>query len=66
MIVIHFAKVSDMYPRVVISLLARRLENHIFTILYTSFSIWHRYHYMLLQRFSMGRMSGLAKVVTIP
>jgi hypothetical protein len=27
MIVIHFVKVSVMYPRVVISLLAKRLEN---------------------------------------
>jgi hypothetical protein len=33
MIVVQFAKVSVMYPRVVISLLAKRLENLIFVIL---------------------------------
>jgi hypothetical protein len=33
MIVVHFAKVSALYPRVVISSLAKRLENLIFVIL---------------------------------
>jgi hypothetical protein len=33
MIVVHFAKVSVLYPRVVISSLAKRLENLLFAIL---------------------------------
>jgi hypothetical protein len=32
MIVVHFAKVSALYPRVVISSLAERLENLLFVI----------------------------------
>jgi hypothetical protein len=66
MIVVHFAKVSALYPRVVISSLHERLENLIFAILYTSFGVWPRDHYMPLQRFTMGHMPGLAKVVTVP
>jgi hypothetical protein len=50
MIVVHFAKVSIMYPRVVISSLAKRLEKHPFCRSYTSFGVWPRDHYMLLQR----------------
>jgi hypothetical protein len=46
MIVVYFAEVSALYPRVVILLLAKRLENLIFVILYTSFGVWCRYHYM--------------------
>jgi hypothetical protein len=65
-IVVHFAKVSDLYPRVVISLLAKRLENFLFAILYTSLGVWTRDHYVSLQRFTMGCMPGLAKVVMIP
>jgi hypothetical protein len=60
---IHFAKVSTLYPRVVISLLAKRLEKPPFCHSYTSFGAWPRDHYMPLQRFTMYRMPGLAKVV---
>jgi hypothetical protein len=35
MTVVHFAEVSALNPRVVISSLAKRLENLLFTILYT-------------------------------
>jgi hypothetical protein len=63
MTVIQFAKVSIMYPRVVISSLCGRLENLPFAILYTSFGVWPRDHYMPLQRFTIGRMPSLAKVV---
>jgi hypothetical protein len=63
MIVVHFAKVSTMYPRVVISSLAKRLEKPPFYDSYTSFGIWPRDHYMSLQRFTICRMLGLAKVV---
>jgi hypothetical protein len=63
MAVVHFAKVSVLYPRVAISLLAKQLEKPIFFHSYTSFDVWPRDHYMLLQRFTMGCMPGLAKVV---
>jgi hypothetical protein len=63
MIVVHFAKVSVLYPRVVISSLAERLENLLFAILHTVFGVWSRDHYMPLQMFTMGHMPGLAKVV---
>jgi hypothetical protein len=53
MIVVHFVKVSTLYPRVVILSLIERLENLIFAILYTSFGVWPRYHYMSLQRFTI-------------
>jgi hypothetical protein len=62
MIVVHFTKVSALYSRVVISSLRRRLEKLLFAILYTSFGVWPRDHYMPLQRFTMGHMLGLAKV----
>jgi hypothetical protein len=62
MIVVHFAKVSTLYPWVVISSLAKRLEKPPFCHFYTSFGVWPRDHYMSLQRFTMGHMSGLAKV----
>jgi hypothetical protein len=52
-----------MYPRVVISSLAKRLEKPHFCHSYTSFGVRPRDHYMLLQRFTMGRMPGLAKLV---
>jgi hypothetical protein len=65
MTVIHFANISVMYPRVVILLLAKRLEKPPFRHSYTFFGAWPRDHYMLLQRFSMDRMPGLAKVVVI-
>jgi hypothetical protein len=66
MIVVHVAKVSTMYLQVVISLLAKRLEKPPFCHSYTSFGVWHRDHYIPLQRFTMGRMLGLAKVVVVP
>jgi hypothetical protein len=66
MIVVHFAKVSTLYPRVVISSLAKRLEKPLFCHSYTSFGVWPRDHYMPLQRFTMGHMPGLAKVVAVP
>jgi hypothetical protein len=66
MIAVHFAKVSTLYPRVVISSLAKQLEKPPFCHSYTSFDVWPKDHYMLLQRSTMGRMLGLAKVVTVP
>jgi hypothetical protein len=63
MIVAHFAKVSALYPRVVISSLAKRLEKPSFYHSYTFFGAWPRDQYMLLQRFTMGRMSSFPKVV---
>jgi hypothetical protein len=63
MTVVHFVKVSTLYPRVVISSLAKRLENPPFCHSYTSFDVWPRDHYMLLQMFTMLRMPGLANVV---
>jgi hypothetical protein len=66
MIVVHFANVSSLYPRVVISSLAKQLEKPPFCHSYTSFGVWPRDHYMSLQRFTMGRMPGLAKVVAVP
>jgi hypothetical protein len=63
MIVVLFAKVSAMYPRVVILSQAERLENLIFTIFYTSFGVWLRDHYMSLQMFTMGHVIGFARVV---
>jgi hypothetical protein len=52
-----------MYPRVVISLLAKRLEKPPFCHSYTFFGVWPRDHYMPLQRFTIGCMPSLAKVV---
>jgi hypothetical protein len=68
MTVVHFAKISVLYPWVVISSLAKQLEKHHFCQSYTSFGVWPKDHYKLLQRFTMSRMPGLAKVVcgTIP
>jgi hypothetical protein len=63
MTVVHFAKVCVLYPRVVISSLAKRLEKPPFCHSYTSFGVWPRDHYKPLQRFTMGHMPGLAKVV---
>jgi hypothetical protein len=65
MTVAQFAKVSALYPRVVVSSLAKRLEKPPFYHSYTSFGAWPIDHYMLLQRFTMGRMPGLAKLVAI-
>jgi hypothetical protein len=63
MTVVHFAKVSILYPRVLISLLAKRLEKSSFCHSYTPFGVWPRDLYMPLQRFTMGHMPGIAKVV---
>jgi hypothetical protein len=63
MTVVHFTKVRALYPRVVISLLANRLEKPPFYHSYTSFGVWLRDHYMPLKRFTMSRMPRLAKVV---
>jgi hypothetical protein len=63
MTVVHFAKVSAQYPRVVISSLPKRLVKPPFCHSYTSFVVWPRDHYMPLQRFAMGHMPGLAKVI---
>jgi hypothetical protein len=63
MTVVHFTKVSTLYPRVVISSLAKRLEKPAFCHSYTSFGVWPRDHYIPLQRFTMGHMPGLVKVV---
>jgi hypothetical protein len=65
MIVIHFAKVSILYAQVVISSLAKRLEKPPFYHSYTSFGVWPKDHYMPLQRFTMGRVPGLAKIVVV-
>jgi hypothetical protein len=59
MIVEHFAKFGTLYPCIVISLLIGRLENLLFAILYTSFSVWPRDHYMSLQRFTIGLTHAL-------
>jgi hypothetical protein len=66
MLVIHFAKVSTMYPLVVILSLAKRLEKPPFCHSYTSFGVWPNDHYMPLQMFTMGHMPSLAKVVAVP
>jgi hypothetical protein len=66
MIVVLFVKVSAMSPRVVILLLAKRLEKPPFRHSYTSFGVWIRDHYMSLQRFTIGNMLGLAMVVVKP
>jgi hypothetical protein len=60
MIVVHSVEVSILYPRVVISSPIGRLENLIFVILYTSFGVWFRDHYMPLQRSTLERMSCFA------
>jgi hypothetical protein len=63
MIVVHFTKLSTMYPYKVISSLGERLETLLFIIPYISFGLWPRDHYMPLQRFTMGHMLGLVKIV---
>jgi hypothetical protein len=63
MTVVHFTKVSALYPHIVISSLAKRLEKPPFSHSYISFGAWPRDHYMPLQRFTMGRMPSFANVV---
>jgi hypothetical protein len=53
MIVVQFAKFSALYPHIVISSLIKRLDNLPFAILYTSFVVWPRDHYMSLQRLTL-------------
>jgi hypothetical protein len=60
MIVVHFTKLSALYQCIVISSLRGRLENPIFTILYPSFGVWPRDHYMPLQMSILDRMSCFA------
>jgi hypothetical protein len=52
MIVVHIAMFSTQYPQIAISPLAKRLENLLFSILYTSFVIWPTNRYTPSQRFS--------------
>jgi hypothetical protein len=66
MIDVHITKSSAMYPRVVISSLAKRLDNLLFAILALPFEAWPKDHYMPLQRFTMDHMLGLAKAVMVP
>jgi hypothetical protein len=54
MIVVHSVKISTLYPRVVISSLAKRLYKSPFCHSYTSFGVWPRDHYMPLQRPTTG------------
>jgi hypothetical protein len=62
MIVVHFAKVSALYPRVVISSLAKRLEKPPFCHSYTSFGAWPSDHYMPLQRPTTGVCHALVRI----
>jgi hypothetical protein len=57
------AKVSALYPRVVISSLAKRLEKPPFYHSYTSFGVWLGDYYIPLQRFTICHMPSFAKVV---
>jgi hypothetical protein len=66
MIIVLFAKVSALSPRVVISSVAKRLEKSHFCHSYTYFGVLPRDHYMSLQRFTIGYMLDLAKVVVVP
>jgi hypothetical protein len=61
MIVVHSVEVSTLYPRIVISSLAKWLENLFFAILYTSFGVWHIDHYMPLQRSTTGVCHALLR-----
>jgi hypothetical protein len=47
-------KDSTLYPRVVISSLAKRLLKPPFCHSYTSFGVWPRDHYMIIQRSTIG------------
>jgi hypothetical protein len=61
MIVVHSTEVSTLYPCIVISSLAERLENILFASLYTSFGVWPRDHYMPLQRSTSGVCHALLR-----
>jgi hypothetical protein len=60
MIVVHSAEVSTLYPRIVILSLIRWLENLLFAILYTSYGVWFKDHYMPLQRLTLVHMTCFA------
>jgi hypothetical protein len=53
-----------MYPRVVISSLAKRLYRPSFFHSYTSFGVWPRDHYILLQRSTTGVCYALLRIPT--
>jgi hypothetical protein len=57
MTVVHSAEISVMYPRVVISSLAKRLKSLLFAITCTLFGAWLRDHYMSLQMSTLVCMS---------
>jgi hypothetical protein len=61
MIVVHIAKVSTLYPWVVISSLAKWLWKPPFCHSYTSFGVWPRDHYMLLQSCTTGVCHALLR-----
>jgi hypothetical protein len=61
MIVVHSVEVSTLYPRIVISSLAERLENLFFAILYTFVGVWPRDQYMSLQRSTTGVCHALLR-----
>jgi hypothetical protein len=66
MIAIYFVKVSAIYPRVVISSLAKRLESLLFLIPYIFFGpLWPRDYYMSLQRSTTGVCHALLRFLTI-
>jgi hypothetical protein len=54
-------KGSALYPRVVISSLAKWLEKPHFCHSYTSFGVWPRVHYVLLQRSTTGVCHALLR-----
>jgi hypothetical protein len=62
MIVVHFAKVSALYPQLVIPSLAKRLKKPHFCHSYTSFDAWPRDHYMSLQRPTTGVCHALLRI----
>jgi hypothetical protein len=61
--VIHFAKVSALYPRVVISSLRGRLEKPLFAILTLPLVHGPKITTCCYKRFALSRMPGLAMVV---
>jgi hypothetical protein len=64
MIVVHFTKVSILYPRVVILSLYGQLENLLFVILYTFFGVCFKDHYMPLQMSTTGVCHALLRFST--
>jgi hypothetical protein len=64
MIVVHSTEVSTLYPQVVISSLAKRLQKPPFCHFYTSFGVWPGDHYMPLQRPTTGVCHALLWIPT--